>query len=177
MEPSSNFTLEVTKSFQADSEQLFKAWTEFEALKQWWKPLNSALSDLVNELHAGGKVKYTFTRTDNSETYSIEGEYSEVVPNQKLIYSWNWNLPEAEESANRYILTIEFNKSGEGSTLTVKQEGFADEEAAKPHREGWENALDSLDSYLGSDNNSSKVNSDAETAGWNEAPEQQKVAE
>ncbi len=173
-------SLEVTREFQVPAEQVYNAWTEFEALKQWWKPLNSELTDLQNELKPQGIVKYTFTRSDNSETYTVGGEYSEVVPGKKLVYSWKWELPEETTTENDYKLDIEFNDQGSGSVLKVKQEGFESEEASKPHYEGWESALDALGSYLGGGNSESGSNAgsqDAEVAGWNEAPEQQKVAE
>ncbi|WP_207532077.1 SRPBCC family protein [Desertivirga arenae] len=178
MGTNNELSLEVTREFKVPAEQVYNAWTEFEALKQWWKPLNSELTDLQNDLKSEGVVQYTFTRTDNNETYTVGGEYSEVVPGKKLVYSWKWELPEETSTENDYQLDVEFNDQGSGSVLRVKQQGFESEEASKPHYEGWESALDALESYLNGGSAASDSGSqDAEVAGWNEAPEQQKVAE
>jgi uncharacterized protein YndB with AHSA1/START domain len=176
MGTNNELSLEVTREFQVPAEQVYKAWTEFEALKQWWKPLNSELTDLQNELKPQGIVKYTFTRSDTGESYTVGGEYSEVIPGNKLVYSWKWELPDETSTENDYKLDIEFNDQGSGSVLRVKQYGFESEEASKPHYEGWESALDALEAHL-SGRISGSGSQDAEVAGWNEAPEQQKVGE
>lgn len=133
----------VTKSFTAGKDELYKAWTEPEKLKQWWKPMNKQLQDVENDIRQGGKVVYRF-----EGNLTIKGEYKEAAPAEKLVYSWNWELPEEAAHKGEYLLTIQFKESGNGSTLDVTQENFKDEHAIKPHQEGWEEALNDLKDYL-----------------------------
>ncbi len=184
--------IEIERLFDADVETLFKAWTEAEHLKQWWKPMGNQLVDVKNELKEGGAVEYYV----GDAGLQITGTYSEVVPNEKLVYTWIWNLND-EGSENGYTLHVTFTSEGQGSKLHVVQEGFKGEEFLKTHQDGWEKELDSLSSYLtsGSSDTQSESSAQDETSqqpvgqdnlkngdqmndrsgGYNEAPDQVRV--
>lgn len=133
----------VQKKFSASKEDLYRAWTEEEALKQWWKPMNKQLVSVENDLREGGKVAYKF---DNDLT--IYGTYKEVKEGEKLVYSWIWDLPDGTEHKGEYLLTISFSCDDATSSLHVLQEDFKNEHAVKPHEEGWEQSLNDLKQYL-----------------------------
>ena len=184
--------IEIERQFDVDVETLFKAWTEAEQLKQWWHPMGETLTDVKNELQEGGAVEYYVGEAG----LEITGKYSEVVPNEKLVYSWVWNMSD-EGSESGYKLHITFLPEGEGSKLKVLQEGFSGPEFLKPHQEGWDKGLDDLSSFLGSKNGNDSANSSQSnttdhqqpqrdnlksdegmsdrSGGYNEAPEQVKV--
>lgn len=154
--------------------------------------MGNQLVDVKNELKEGGSVEYNV----GNAGLQITGTYSEVVPNEKLVYSWIWNLND-EGSENGYTLNITFSAEGEGSKLNVVQEGFKGEEFLKTHEDGWEKGLDSLSSYLSSggsneegttsqsgdsgqrpeerDNLKNGDQMNDRSGGYNEAPEQVKV--
>jgi uncharacterized protein YndB with AHSA1/START domain len=168
-----SLNVEVQKDFQVPVEQLYKAWNEPEQLKQWWRPMGNQLDDVTNDLKQGGTVRYVF----NKETIVISGQYEEVKPNEKLVYSWDWHLKEDMLRNANYKLTVTFNSTGNGSSIHILQENFENEESMQPHREGWEKGLTDLQSFLGGNANTSgkqPVSTDA-TAGYGESPEQQKV--
>lgn len=133
----------LTKEFNASKEELYRAWTEEEALKQWWKPMNKQLVSVENDLREGGKVEYKF---DNDLT--IYGTYKEVKAGDKLVYTWIWDLPDGTDHKGEYLLTIEFTGDGDTSSLSVLQEDFKNEHAVKPHEDGWEGSLNDLKQYL-----------------------------
>lgn len=184
--------IEIERHFDVDVETLFGAWTEAEHLKKWWHPMGNSLTDVKNELKEGGAVEYHV----GDAGLQITGSYTEVVPNEKLAYSWVWNMND-EGSESGYTLNITFSSDGEGSKLRVLQEGFSAPEFLKPHEEGWEKGLNDLSSYLASGSNenqnasgtSESGNQDAtaqdnvksaenmtdRSGGYNEAPEQVKV--
>jgi uncharacterized protein YndB with AHSA1/START domain len=140
--------IELTKEFSVTADTLYKAWTTEEDLKQWWQPMENTLTHLVNELNEGGKVEYQFSTAEGEEAFTISGTYKEVQPAKKLVYTWNWKLPSPSVQDTDFLLTIEFSSKDSGSRLHVIQEKFTSAEAVQPHREGWENALESLASYL-----------------------------
>jgi len=184
--------IEIEKEFDVDVESLFAAWTEPEQLKQWWHPMGESLTDVKNELEEGGAVEYYVGEAG----LEITGTYSEVKPNERLVYSWVWNMSD-EGSENGYTLDISFSSTEGGSKLRVIQEGFSAPELLKPHHDGWEKGLESLASYLSSGSSSEssgESQSGAETSdgdtesnlqnaegqsdrsgGYNESPEQVKV--
>ena len=146
MENNQLLQINLTKEFPVSKEILYKAWTDPNELKQWWKPLDKQLIEVTNELREGGKVYYKF----DGGHLEIHGDYKEVAENQKLVYTWNWELPEDTVHKGEYLLTVLFNGNGNSSILQVTQENFKEEHAIQPHQHGWEEALDDLKEYLSS---------------------------
>lgn len=136
------------KNFSAPVERLYKAWTTPEDLKQWWKPSENHLTNVELENREGGKIKYEFDNKDGQHAVTITGEYKEVKPNEKLVYTWNWDVASDNVKKSDHQLTITFSADGDGSKIAVTQENFQDGEAVKPHQEGWEKALNDLSEYL-----------------------------
>jgi len=176
-------TVELSKDFSVPVERLFQAWTEPEELKQWWHPMDNTLENVINELHEGGLVEYNF----QDKNLKISGNYQEVSPNEKLVYSWNWELTDSKLHNASYTLTITFESAEGGSRLHVKQEGSSEYEATQSLEEGWKNGLDDLDAYLSQSSDSTQSNDSGNSkledgnsmydrsGGYGESPEQAKV--
>ena len=146
MSNESNPTIQVSKSFNASKEKLYKAWTEPEELKQWWKPMDKQLTKVENEITEGGTVRYQF-----EDNLQVRGEYKEVTPGEKLVYSWIWEVPEESLHKGEYLLTVSFKDDGDGgSSLDISQQNIMEEHAVKPHQTGWDEALEDLKNYLAS---------------------------
>jgi len=179
--------LNVSKQFNCSKEVLYRAWTEPEQLKQWWKPMGNRLTDVVNNIKEGGEVKYMFA--DNRLT--IEGKYEKVQGHDILEYTWNWHMSTEPIPDAPYKLSVRFEGGENNSTISVTQTGFKDDESVKPQQQGWEKGLQQLHDYLSksssgtSDTNASSGQIDTEKAaeetmprmtGYMETPEQSKVA-
>jgi uncharacterized protein YndB with AHSA1/START domain len=148
MEATKTASFETEQDFPVSKEKLYEAWISEESLKQWWKPNGNTLRSLTNDVKEGGEVRYEFVDDDGKHLITISGTYEEAKPAERLVYTWNWDLPfEPVRNAN-YKLTIEFSGSEDGSHLKVKQDEFANEEAIIPHKEGWEKGLRDLKTYL-----------------------------
>jgi len=141
---STDFTVDISKQFNVGVENLYEAWTEPEQLKSWWKPMNKNLIDVVNDVKEGGLVKYAF----DDNTLIIEGRYTEVKKLEKLVYTWNWQLPNDEIKDSSYQLTVAFSGNDRASAIHILQENFINEEGTLPHREGWIKGLNDLEKYL-----------------------------
>ena len=133
----------VTKNFPVKKEELYKAWTEPEQLKQWWKPMGKQLTAVENNIKQGGQIRYQF-----EDDLQVSGTYKEVDEGTKLVYSWKWQFPQESVHNGDYRLTVEFKDSEEGSALDVSQENIQQEHAVKPHEEGWNEALDALHQHV-----------------------------
>ena len=143
MSNETNGNVQVNKRFPVSKDELYRAWTDEEQLKQWWKPMNKQLTKVENDIREGGKVAYHF-----ENDLVIEGEYKEVAEGEKLVYSWNWQVPEDSMHKGEYLLTVQFTDSGNESALDITQENFRSQHAIKPHEEGWEEALEALKHHL-----------------------------
>jgi uncharacterized protein YndB with AHSA1/START domain len=140
--------LSAEKDFKVPVEELYKAWITPEDLKQWWKPSENHLATVELDVQEGGKFKYEFKGKDDKTTLVITGDYQEVKENEKLVYSWNWDVPADVVQPSEHVLNIQFSSEGEGSRIKVVQENFQDDESINPHQEGWEKALNDLQAYL-----------------------------
>ena len=169
-------TIELSEDFSVPVEALFKAWTDPEQLKQWWRPMNDSLENVKNELQEGGAVEYNFTSKD----FRVSGNYKLAEVNKKLVYTWNWEFTKDLENEN-YELTIEFESKENGSTIHVLQEGLGGEDVVSTHEQAWKEGLQSLKAYLekspepNRDNLKSDEGMSDRSGGYNEAPEQVKV--
>ena len=141
---STEFKVEISKEFNVGVKTLYEAWTEPEQLKSWWKPMNKKLIDVVNDVKEGGQVKYIF----NDNTLIIEGKYTEVKKLEKLVYTWNWQLPNDKIKDSSYQLTVAFSGNDSTSVIHILQENFTNEEGTLPHREGWVNGLNDLEKHF-----------------------------
>lgn len=176
MELNKALKVEVAKDFDANVNALYNAWTNPEELKQWWKPMGNSLKEVINDVKEGGTARYIFNR----DTLVISGQYQEVKENEKLVYTWNWELPNDAVRNAEYKLTINFKSIDNGSEIKVLQENFQDEETMLPHQQGWEKGLDDLNHFLsGGNSTESKQSADKtavpETGGYREDPAQVKV--
>lgn len=140
--------LKVEKEFPVTAAQLFEAWTRPEALQQWWHPMGNRLQHATIELQEGGRVEYVFQNEGGSHSFTIRGRYSEVKKNERLAYSWNWELSSPAIGSGEYNLSVTFSSQAKGSRLQVVQENFKEDESIQPHRDGWEKALNDLADFL-----------------------------
>jgi uncharacterized protein YndB with AHSA1/START domain len=165
--------VEVTSEFDVPVEQLYKAWTEPEALKKWWHTTGFQLIDVQNELRDGGKIAYSF---ENDEL-AITGEYEKVEQFKQLKYSWNWHFKESANESASYTITVEFSNTNKGSSIHVKQQDNSKEERIIPHQKGWEKGLKDLKQYLSgnADNDKNRTIENEKQQGYREDPEQLKV--
>lgn len=148
MEATKAASFEAQQDFSVTVKALYEAWTTEEALKKWWKPNGNKLKSLVNDLKEGGEVKYEFSDDEGQPLFVISGTYEEVKPEEKLVYTWNWDVVDEPVRNAEYKLTITFSEKDGGSHIDVQQEGFKSDEAVVPHKEGWETGLRDLKTYL-----------------------------
>ena len=68
-------------------------------------------------------------RDANGEYFQVGGVYREVVPNERLVFSWAWHsTPERE-----LLVTMSLKPDGAGTLLTFHHEQFFDETARDNH--------------------------------------------
>jgi uncharacterized protein YndB with AHSA1/START domain len=91
----------------------------------------------------GGRFRVCFN-TEDGEYYEVGGVYREVVPNQRLLFSWAWHSTPDRESQ----VTVTLQPDGDGTLLTVHHEQLFDQAAHDGHERGWIGALDKLEKYI-----------------------------
>jgi uncharacterized protein YndB with AHSA1/START domain len=136
----------LTRRYPVAPEKVWRAWTDAQALKAWFKPGPQGFGVLLAEADArvGGRYRILMKAPDGEE-HDVSGVYREVVPNRKLVFTWAWKTTPERES----LVTLTFRAVGGGTELELKHEQFFDAEARDRQEHGRNGCLDTLTTYLG----------------------------
>lgn len=138
-------SLIIKRKFRAPPQNIFSAWTEPAKLVHWFGPAETMAGSVSAEMdvRVGGRFRVSF-RTADGEYHEVGGVYREVVPNQKLVFSWAWHSTPERES----LVTVSMKADAEGTLLTLHHEKFFDQAARDGHERGWTGTLDKLETFL-----------------------------
>lgn len=136
--------LRLSRRYAAPREQVFAAWTEPDLLRRWWAALQGwETSDARVDLRPGGR--YRLAMRDGELEYAVGGEYVEVAPPERLVYTWTWEGgAEIMAGSEDTLVTVEFAEDGGGTEVRLTHERFAGERIRDLHGEGWTGCLDNL---------------------------------
>jgi uncharacterized protein YndB with AHSA1/START domain len=110
---------------------------------KWFGPDAGPVKTAELDVREGGSYAISFS-TEDGEEHHVGGIYREVVPDQRLVFTWAWRtMPERES-----LVTVLVKPDGDGSILTLIHEQFFDEPARDRHQLGWSGCLDKLERYL-----------------------------
>ena len=136
-------SLTLKRRIKAPPEKIYAAWTRPEQIMMWFGPSPSETLHAEADARVGGRYRIRF-RTPDGEEHDVSGSYRELMPNEKLVFSWMWRtMPERES-----LVTVTFKHDGDGTLLTLLHEQFFDEGARDRHRSGWTATLDKLERYF-----------------------------
>ena len=138
-------SLTLKRRLHAPPEKVYAAWTEPAQIARWFGPSETAAGSVRAEMDVriGGRFRVRFNTADG-EHHEVGGTYREVVPNEKLVFTWAWHTTPERES----LVTVLVRSEGEGAMLTLTHEQFFDQAARDGHQRGWAGTLDKLERYL-----------------------------
>jgi uncharacterized protein YndB with AHSA1/START domain len=135
-------TLQITRLLKHDRTRVFSALTDPVKMTRWFFGMKGGQAKVANDLRPGGS--YTIEMTDDRQSCAPHGTYLEIVPPEKLVFTWS--------SGNSGVVgtkvTIELFAQGTGTKLVITHE--LPEDQIAPHREGWNVCFDHLELYLAS---------------------------
>ena len=139
-------SLEIKRFIKASAARVYDAWTDVAQLRQWFGPENVRTRNLTADVRVGGRYRWDLTSPEGEEM-SAFGEYKELVPGSRIVFTWQWDDDEAW--ANRTsVVTIELFEQGGGTELCLRHEQLPSEESRDRHNEGWNSLLDGLEQFL-----------------------------
>ena len=135
--------IELRRRFRASPERVFRAWTQPSALREWWCPPGWIAGEIDLDVRVGGSYCIRMSRVGDSLPVAVRGQFIEVRPPERLVYTWRWegafaNLPET-------LVTLELRGSESETLLTLRHDKFADGAILQQHRTGWIAACNRLD--------------------------------
>ena len=137
-------SLSFKRRLDAPPAKVYAAWTDPEKIARWFGPANAKPGSVQADIDAriGGRFRISFSTDD--EYYEVGGVYREVVPNQRLVFSWAWHSTPERESQ----VTISLKPDGDGTLLTLHHEQLFDQAARDSHERGWTGMLDNFEKYI-----------------------------
>ena len=133
-------SLQIERRIAARREKVFEAWTKADQISQWFNP-SIEYTTIVHamDVRPGGVYRIEM-RNPKGENHIVRGVYREVLPPQKLAFTWQWEGKNMEDT----LVTLEFHAVQDGTHLILTHEFLRDPEIAKEHNKGWEACLDRL---------------------------------
>ncbi len=144
-------TLQLSRTFSAPRENVFRAWTTEEALKRWHAPSDDFSTPHVEvDLRVGGRYRIEM-KDPQGESHVVTGVYREIVPPEKLVFTFGWEGGEGcggdkVGDMGETVVTILFEAQGQGNAtkVTLTHEFFPTSEIRDKHSMGWTGCLDRL---------------------------------
>jgi uncharacterized protein YndB with AHSA1/START domain len=155
----------IVRTFDAPREKVWQAWTDPKRLAQWWSPRGFTTPVVELDPRVGGKLYIVMLGGEGMGAFSgmkapMRGEFSEVVPNQKLAFSTNaldadGNVllkgmtsvvfedvsdPSTALGTSKTKMTVRTSAEGEGPNVEMMLGGM---------EQGWNEQADKLVEFLG----------------------------
>jgi len=147
-------TFTIERTYPAAPLRVFAAFASAEAKNAWGdtgdiEPAGGEAGTSEFDFRVGGRERFGFTM--NGTTYRYDARYYDIVPDQRIIYAYEMYAGDARISVS--VTTIEFAKSGDGTALTLTEQGaYLDgidgPQAPSLRREGVTEMLGNLTGYL-----------------------------
>lgn len=91
--------------------------------------------------YVGGHFQLFFNETADSA--AIEGLFLEVVQNERLRYSWQW-----DKDGEVTEVTVTFEPTDNGTIIAVVHDGFDSAEAVAMHETGWDSYIAGFEQHV-----------------------------
>jgi uncharacterized protein YndB with AHSA1/START domain len=139
---STDTVLELDRTFPADKARVFAAFTDPEQVRLWYPPGDYYIPDIELDVRPGGTYRLTMANDVTGVRMELRGEYREVVPETKLVYTWVWHRPDGVSPET--LVTVTFEADGDGTKVRIRHEFFPDSEMRDQHIGGWTACLEQL---------------------------------
>ncbi len=134
----------VERLIAASVDDVFAAWGDADSLSAWMCPSETMSGASVEtDFRVGGQ--YSIVMHGEEGDYAHRGEYLEIDPPKRLVFTWvsSW-APEGERDTR---VTISLDPAGEGKTrLRLVHEAITT--WYDNHEQGWAAILAKLDGHL-----------------------------
>ena len=146
----------IERTFEAPVELIWQMWTNPEHFKNWYGPQGFTIPVADMDLRVGGKRLVCMSSPDGSMKMWTTGEYTEITPHQRLIYTESpadengnavepsaMGMPEGYPTTTEVTVLLE--DLGGRTKMIMTHAGMPAESGAGG---GWEQAFDKLADHI-----------------------------
>ena len=139
--------LQISRTFTADPDTVFRAVSDPAFLCQWWGHDGMTLEADPLDFTRLGPWSTTLTGSDGGR-YKMSGQVTHVTPGQSVGFTWAWHDDEDIRGAESHV-TFTVSATETGARLVLTHRDLATMEAAQSHTRGWLSTLGKLDAFIG----------------------------
>jgi uncharacterized protein YndB with AHSA1/START domain len=136
--------IRIEREFDAPRHLVFRAFTTPELIKRWWSAKRGTVTIADVDLRVGGRWRWVM-RTDRGFDVAFNGEYREIVPNERLVHT---EVFEGMPGARAVVTTTFIERDGRTTvTLLIEHATKANRDAhiASGMEAGMQDAFDLLE--------------------------------
>lgn len=115
----------ITREFAAPRHLVYRAWTTPDLVRRWWAGHRGKTTDVELDLRPGGRWRYVMIANGGFEV-AFHGEYREVLPNERLVYTEVYEIPGATDEGAP-VVTVTFTEDAGRTTVTMRTETHSQE--------------------------------------------------
>ena len=139
-------SVEIKRFINAPRAQVYAAWTDPAQLKVWFGPEWVKTRDFVADVRSGGKFRWDLINCDGEEK-TIGGEYREIIPEERIVFTWRHFDDEAWENRTS-VVTLELSDCYGGTELRLTHVQLPTEASRDDHNKGWKSVIDCLEKFV-----------------------------
>ncbi len=134
-------TVHLHRVLTAKPEKIYRAFLDRDAMAKWLPPNGYTCSVHNMDAKVGGTYKMSFTNFTTQKSMSFGGEYRELVENERLRYTDNFDDPNL---SGEIQVTVTLKKVSLGTEMTIVQEGLPTVIPLEACYVGWQQSLNNL---------------------------------
>jgi len=138
-------SLKLKRFYPVTPDKVWRAWTDAQALAQWFRPDASFSIPIAEaDVRVGGHFRVLMV-DGKGEEFDLSGVYREVVRERLLVMTWGWR---AKQPGYESLVTVTLRPFEKGTQLELQHDQYVDIENEPTHEQGWNGALDKLGQLL-----------------------------
>ena len=135
-----NITLTMDRTYAAPPARVYRAWTEPGEIVQWVAPNPEMDTTAELDVREGGEYAI------HMGPHTVRGTYQEIVPSEKLVFTWRWD---GAEGPGHMLVTVTLDETSDGGTkMRLFHENLPSEQSREQHNEGWTGSFARLEQHL-----------------------------
>ena len=134
-------TIRLHRVLTTKPEKVYRAFLEADALAKWLPPNGFTCTVHHHEPKVGGTFKMSFRNFTTGHSHSFGGDYLELSPNERLVYT---DVFDAPGLPGQMKVTVTLKKVSVGTEVSIVQEGVPDAIPQEACYLGWQESLRNL---------------------------------
>jgi uncharacterized protein YndB with AHSA1/START domain len=134
-------TVRLHRVLRATPERVYRAFLTPDAMAKWLPPYGFTCKVHHMDARVGGTYRMSFTNFTTGNGHAFGGEYRELIPNDRIVYTDKFEDPSLPGDM---LTTITLKQVSCGTEITAVQEGIPEMIPVESCYLGWQESLEQL---------------------------------